>query len=110
MRFVNVTCPALSGVWVIGVVLPGPDRVTMVTLEPNTSVTVIPRGILAKSAGLAAVFAAATTVPGESAAYAVVADPMAIEPMARAKMVPLRAASALRFMLGLLPDTPKTQT
>jgi hypothetical protein len=38
----------------------------------------------------------------------VVADPMAVNPIARAKVMPLRAASALRFILGLLPDTPKS--
>ena len=108
MRFEKVTRPDLSGDLVIGVVLPGPDRVTMVTLEPCTPVTVSPRGLLAKILGLAAVCAAATTVPGDSAAYAVVADPMAVEPIARAKVMPPRAAIALRFILGLLPDTPKS--
>ena len=108
MRFEKVTRPDLSGDLVIGVVLPGPDRVTMVTLEPCTPVTVSPRGLLAKMLGLAAVCAAATTVPGDSAAYAVVADPMAVEPIARAKVMPPRAAIALRFILGLLPDTPKS--
>jgi hypothetical protein len=33
---------------------------------------------------------------------------MAVNPIARAKVMPLRAASALRFILGLLPDTPKS--
>ena len=108
MRLEKVTRPDLSGDLVIGVVLPGPDRVTIVTLEPCTAVTVSPRGLLAKMLGLAAVCAAATTVPGDSAAYAVVTDPMAVDPIARAKVMPLRAASALRFMLGLLPDTPKS--